>query len=59
MQPNEHDTQSKDYIILYESKGEYYPLTFKDGSIVIYGDKEEAQNDAKPNRIVAEIIFPK
>lgn len=58
MNPNEHDTQSKDYIVLYKNQGEYYPITFKDGSIVIYGDKTEAMQDASPNRIVAEIIFP-
>lgn len=59
MNPTCYDTQHKDYIILYESKGEYYPVTFKDGSIVIYGDKTEAMQDASPKSIVAEIIFPK
>jgi hypothetical protein len=59
MNPNEHDTQDKNYIVLLKNEGEYYPVKFQDGSVVIYGDKTEAMQDASPNEIVAEIIFPK
>lgn len=37
-----------DYIILHREKnGTYKPLTFNDGAIIIYGDKEEAENDQR------------
>lgn len=37
-----------DYIILHREKnGTYKPLTFYDGAIIIYGDREEAENNLR------------
>lgn len=48
-----------DYIILDPIEGEYKPLTFSDGALVIYGTKAEAEHDRVGDAIIAEIIIPK
>lgn len=43
-----------DYIILHKEKnGEYKPLTFSNGSIIIYGNREEAKEDLRD----CDVIF--
>ena len=45
------------YIILKNSGGEYKPYLFSNGSLVIFGDKQEAIDDLNEGEIVVELLF--
>ncbi len=56
----DHYINHGEFIILNrDDEGNYLPVTFSDGSLVIYGDKAEAIEDAGKTGIVTEIIIPK
>lgn len=49
----------RDFIILHKQGHlEFKPMTFSDGSLVIYSNEQEAKDDAGHDGIVAEIILP-
>lgn len=56
----DHYINHGEYIILHrDEEGNYMPVTFSDGSLVIYGDVNEALHDAGKTGLVTEVIIPK
>ena len=56
----DHYIYNAEYIILHRTNsGDYKPVTFKDGTLVIYGDVNEALSDAGKTGLVTEVIIPK
>lgn len=56
----DHYIRLNDYIVLHRNEeGDYKPLCFSDGTLVIYGNEAEAKDDAGKDGIVAEIFIPK
>jgi hypothetical protein len=48
-----------DYILATRQEdGTYKPITFSDGSLVIYGSRKDAEQDKLPDEVIITVSIP-